>query len=468
MIAKNISEKIQLEKVLFIVLCIPLILGIGYITSALTPFYIFYLITSIIGGLLLMFKPRIFLQILIVFMISTISINLPLDFPIRLGLDVILSSLVIVRAIIWLTTTPRENFHLAKVSKIQILFIGSMLLSTLLSTDIIGGISIAVRQISYLSLCLLIPVYFPKAEDVRRLITLILLASIAPLISALWGLFLNIKTLSVLLHRVTYRATVIGDAAGPWALSAFFLVVIAAAYALLLYYQNKKETAKVILLMVFTFALIVGLMSTFYRSAWLGFVVMLLVSSRRKLSLTAFFVIIIGIICLIFPQVWQRVLDAFSTNSTASLRLMMWQWTLQVLLSHPVRLITGYGIAAFYDVLQEIGGAPWDYVLSPHNYYLSVLFNQGIPGLGIFLALLYQIYKLATDILKKSKDPLYRAAAEGILLMLIGISVMSISDSPYGQPSVALYFWVFVAIGIVINNLMISAPDTSAVIIEKN
>jgi O-antigen ligase len=467
MIAKNISEKIQINKVLFIVLCLPLILGIGYVTSNLNPFTIMFLITAIMGGVLLFFKPRIFLQILIVLMIVTVSINLPFDFPIRLGMDVILSSLVIVRAFIWLINAPTENVRLTQVSKIHILFIGSMLLSTLLSPDIIGGISYAVRQISYLCLCLLIPVYFPKAEDVRRLLILILTASIAPLIFALWGLFNNLKTLSALLHNVTYRAEVIGNTSGPWALSAFFLVIIAATYALLLYYQNKKETAKVIILMVFSAALLVGLMSTFYRSAWIGFVAMLLFSSRRKLSLAVFFVIIIGVLSFIFPQVLQRIMDAFTAGSTVYGRLGMWQWTLQVLFTNPVRLITGYGMDAFYSVLQEIGGAPWASVPSPHNYYLEIFFSQGIPGLGLFIALLYQIYQMASNIIKRTKDPLYRAAAEGILLMVVGIATMSISTGPLGNSSPAFYFWVFTAIGIVVNNLAIPAPETVAVMVER-
>jgi O-antigen ligase len=449
----KVFKDIQARNSIIITVNIVIAVLIGLAAYVINPLYIFFGLLAAIGCIVSLFAPRLYLQIMIIALISTMAINIPSDFPIRLGVDVFISSILIIRAFIWVTLDAPKNYRLQKVSKFQLFFIISMLLSTLLSPDIISGVSYTFRQISYLAFCLMLPAYFSKERDVYRLLVLVILASLPSLISSLWGLYTNLAFLKVIGHKVTYRAEVLGDAGGPWALSAFFLVIIAVSFTLIVYFLKIKNIQKTIFTITFVGIVILGLISTFYRTGWISFICMIfVVAARRHLKIAAFFILVLVVLYILLPQIGERLYNAFDPKSTVYGRIELWTWTLKTIIADPVHLITGYGQSAFYLVKQEVGGAVWMEVVSPHNYYLSILFSQGIPGLTLFILMLYQIYLLSLNTSKKTDSPLYHSVAEGLLLALVGMAVMSIATSPFGNPSAAFYFWVLVGIGMIADN----------------
>jgi O-antigen ligase len=423
---------------------------LGFATYFINPFYLLFGLLAVIGCIGSLFAPRLFLQLMIITLISTMAINIQSDFPIRLGVDVFISSVLIVRAFIWFFSDAPKNYRIPNVAKFLLLYIISMFLSTLLSPDVIGGISYTFREISYLAFCLMLPAYFSKEKDVFRLLILIILASLPSLVGSIWGLLTNLATLQVIGHKVTYRAQLPGDSGGPWALSAFFLVVIAVSFTLIVYFSKIKNTGKNILTIAFVGMVIVGLISTFYRTGWISFVFMIIVAARRRLKVAVIFTFILLVLYIFIPQVGQRINNIIDPNSTAYGRVEMWVWTLKTMAASPLHFITGYGQSAFYSVLQDVGGAVWMFVPSPHDYYLTVLFSQGIPGLILFILMLYQIYLLSTTISRKTDFPLYQAVGEGLLLALVGMVIMSIATGPFGNPSAIFYFWVLVGIGLLV------------------
>jgi hypothetical protein len=442
--------KNRLPKNTIITFGVVLSIIIGFAAYYINPLYILFSVFVIIGCLISLITPRLFLQITIIILVSTMAINIPGDYPIRLGLDVFISVILIFRAYLYIFFDAPENFHLPKISILFLIYILSMLFSTILSPDIISGVSYTVRQISFLAICILLPAYFSTEKDVFRLIILIIIAALPSLVSSIWGLITNWTSLEVIGYRVTYRAGITG-VDGPWALSALLLVIAAVSFTMIVYYFRIKKIKKAIIFLGFVGVVILGLVSTFYRSGWIAFACMVIVASRRHFKVAFIFAVAVFTAYLLIPQIGLRINGIFDQNSTAFQRIEMWIWTIKTMFASPIHFLTGYGQSSYFSIKQAVGGAIWITATSPHDYYLSVLFSQGIPGLIIFMLLLYQIYLLSINISRSTHSALYQSVGEGLLLALVGMLVMSIGTTPFGTPSAAFYFWVFVAVSLIIS-----------------
>lgn len=133
-------------------------------------------------------------------------------------------------------------------------------------------------------------------------------------------------------------------------------------------------------------------------------------------------------------------------SDASSGRTEIWSGLLERMLASPWTFLTGFGWGAYWTM-------PFRY--SPHNHYLSLWFNVGLPGLvcGV-MALAYAVRsaKLASDRADPPLRPYLIAFVIGALAVCVAVFFVELY-----QPW--LYFWAYVGVAM---RLAVSVPSEAA------
>lgn len=203
-------------------------------------------------------------------------------------------------------------------------------------------------------------------------------------------------------------------------------------FSLFLYAPSKKR--KFWFLVIF-FIFLAGLLLSLTRGAWLAGGISLIVISvlKSKRTVISFFVagtIVLIIVSLCFPGFasllkWraQSIVDPRLPSSLPK-RLLLIEGAWNMFKDHP---LVGVGIDNFGQKFL-LSYTPWELKklvpagtkelapnIRPHNYYLCMLSELGIVGLGIFLWLVGIVLRHAVIIFKKSKGTNWRPICGGLL-----------------------------------------------------
>jgi O-antigen ligase len=172
----------------------------------------------------------------------------------------------------------------------------------------------------------------------------------------------------------------------------------------------------------------------FARSIWLSFAVAIPVfgfmKGKRIGSIVTTGFLVIVLFCLIFiPAIRERAYSIVipSENQT---RLNLWKTTVNISMDYP---LTGIGEDNFdyYFEKYKVEGY-YDATGHPHNDYLNVLVNSGIPGLAAFLSIWIIIIWIGFKIVKDSNNPFLRELSLGSTLAIIGFMVGGVFQNYYG------------------------------------
>lgn len=188
--------------------------------------------------------------------------------------------------------------------------------------------------------------------------------------------------------------------------------------------------------LLFTCALTILLLLTrSMGSIAVTFLIMLFVTYKnfnfKILHRTGTKIIIAVLAIILFSTVfYSKILPAFETNySSLNERGEIWQTSI-ALLRDPAVILGGLGLNQFQyhyenDVKIVLGREPLDYiVLQPHNIFFFFIFNFGILGIIVLLAL---IIKVVSNILKSHETNL-RVTASFIALYFL---LHGLIDTPF-------------------------------------
>ncbi len=185
------------------------------------------------------------------------------------------------------------------------------------------------------------------------------------------------------------------------------------------------------LVTIMSFAAVLG---TFARSIWLSFAVAVPVfgfmKGKRIGSIVTTGFLVIVIFCLVFiPAIRERAFSIVvpSENQT---RLNLWKTTLNISADYTLSGI-GEDNFDYYFEKYKVEGY-YDATGHPHNDYLNVLVNSGIPGLFAFLSIWLIIIWMGFRTVKDSKNPFIKEIALGSTLAIIGFMVGGIFQNYYG------------------------------------
>lgn len=179
---------------------------------------------------------------------------------------------------------------------------------------------------------------------------------------------------------------------------------------------------------------------------------------KKTKLLAAGAVAAVAILCfaLLTPSIRNLATAGLRLQSGTTHRTVIWDAALDGALKSP---IVGYGFGLQVgEVVPHVMWGNWgeafvfkslDSVFMPHNLYLHIALSGGIPGLILFLALIWTLCRRHIRAGKNAKARGLRIANYTIVAMIIGALFNGFFEAAalVGKGAINNYFWV--AVGIV-------------------
>ena len=177
----------------------------------------------------------------------------------------------------------------------------------------------------------------------------------------------------------------------------------------LLRYLSLLETKAYVKqgLMVAMILTLITILGTQSRGALIGMISMitfLIFKSRQKILLTILMLIAIPIIIAFMPESWHErmsTIKEYSADASALGRINAWGAAINIALNH----VTGGGFKGLPIpwVFEKYASNPLD-IHDAHSIYFQVLAEHGFIGLGFFLAIAFSSWRLASSLMKLTKN----------------------------------------------------------------
>jgi putative inorganic carbon (hco3(-)) transporter len=172
------------------------------------------------------------------------------------------------------------------------------------------------------------------------------------------------------------------------------------------------------------------------------------------------------IVAALFLVFWQAILPTAVTQrvtmtksedgqleASAEERVKLWDDAENTFMRYP---IFGTGFATFQF------GEHVDNLKDTHNWYVKVLVETGIVGLGFALALLYGMFKIAIRLFRKARDPLYSGLGLGLLIALISCVITNFFGDRWTYIEITSLLWVLVGAALKADQLTVEAGPSPA------
>ena len=197
---------------------------------------------------------------------------------------------------------------------------------------------------------------------------------------------------------------------------------------------------------------LVGLLATYTRGAWMGFVVgvlALIPATRKGRWLLLGGLIVLGLTTLAGPQhLRQRFLTMGDPDDpTVKERVYMWRSGLTMWRQHPVLGVGPGGVKREYAsyALPEAVKKRTGHV---HNTPLQILVERGVLGLAAWVWIWAAFYARGIRLLRRlpSEARQERALVAGSLAAITGFLIAGLSEYTFGDSEVVMVAWALMAL----------------------
>ncbi|MBQ8416680.1 MAG: O-antigen ligase family protein [Clostridia bacterium] len=161
-------------------------------------------------------------------------------------------------------------------------------------------------------------------------------------------------------------------------------------------FDSKETTVGRLRFGFFGGGMLLCLLLTWTRGAWLGLLVVgllfLLLHSRRTLAVACLSPLPLLALCSFFPsEIYRRFASiADLAESSIRYRLYTWQGVMRMIRAHPFGI--GVGSRAFLSVYPRYAVSGTETVMHAHNLLLQITAEMGVPVLGLFCTLLALVF----------------------------------------------------------------------------
>jgi len=228
-------------------------------------------------------------------------------------------------------------------------------------------------------------------------------------------------------------------------LSAITPLIIGLA---LFYFKGRKRITTILAAALAT----AGIILTFSRGTALGlYMAVLLISICRKSKIMTLSLVIL---LLVFPFILPRTIKdwakighynpiVFMCNTD---RISVYKNSVNMIKHHP---IIGVGVNTYsknyfkYKLPEPDDARTGDFMFA-HNHFFQMAGEIGLVGLGVFLWLLFRLFKKCMHIYKSSKDEYYKILILSIAACLVAFLVNGLTEASLYYARVAMIFWYFI------------------------
>lgn len=236
----------------------------------------------------------------------------------------------------------------------------------------------------------------------------------------------------------------------PNILGGYFMLHIMMAFAMLFVLERPLHRA---LLLCFLAAVAMPMLFTYSRTSFLSLLIGLLVTmlfldiryAFILLGLALFIPILFPLGLSLLPEhMGERYASIFNIFTPDIFTLDLKQAKATGTTSWAARVLGWYSYytAKFmdYPFLGKGMGSIW---LGIDNDFVKKFFESGLLGLSAFLLLLQRLFRTALEIIRESRDSLYKAVGIGFIGGLAGMMVHAVGACSFSSIRIAELFWVF-------------------------
>lgn len=238
-------------------------------------------------------------------------------------------------------------------------------------------------------------------------------------------------------------------------LSAITPLVLGVA---LFYYKGKKKILMLLLGVLAT----AGIAVTYSRGTALALYVSVLFMSlyRRNKSISAILIIILLVFPFVMPQKIKDYAKQVHYNPLIFMlntdRISIYRNTFNMIKHHP---LIGVGVNTYsenYHIykLPEPLDAMTNDSMYAHNHFLQMAGEIGLIGLGLFLWLLFRLFKRLLQIYRGLQDEYLRVVCLSVLACLLAFLVNGLTETSLYYSRVAMIFWYLIGFGLALGKFI--------------
>lgn len=339
-------------------------------------------------------------------------------------------SLIVVFTAIYYVFVNRIKIFGMPLSKPFLALLSVTFLSILFSPQIFESFQEWLRLLSFYLVYIVFAYSIKNNNDVKRLMTILLVSIIVPAIWALYQLFTGTGNL-----ETTGFNRLMGTFVHPIQFAYYLLFVISILVVVAL--EAKKKIFIVVPAILGCIALSLLLYNTYTRAAWLGLVLVLLILGilRYRKLLLIIPVLLIVIAIFFSTGVSSRFYDlntqqkaAGQRGNSIDSRFRTWSETYPLFVQSPV-IGNGYGASKI------ITDDP------THNDYLKILAEAGILGLFAYLWLLFATLRFGWSTFVKRKSEFPKSIALVFFVLTIVFVIFSLDSNIFRNIALQWSFW---------------------------
>lgn len=211
---------------------------------------------------------------------------------------------------------------------------------------------------------------------------------------------------------------------------------------------NQKSTLKKAIWSVLSLPVLVILLKTGSRSAWVAFAISIFIFVFFWNKKLVPFLILLGVILLPFlpSSIYKRILTIFNPNDTSL------KYRKQILGPSFAMLrdywVTGVGLGnrVFSVIYQRYKSFGLTTVAHTHNLYIQLWLEAGIFAVASFILLIFRLFKATFVAVYVKKDSRINNILIAALSGILGICVMGFADHVWFYNRILFMFWIDIAI----------------------
>jgi O-antigen ligase len=181
--------------------------------------------------------------------------------------------------------------------------------------------------------------------------------------------------------------------------------------------------------------------------------------TRRNLLVSAAIIVIVLLVA--FPGLWERFGNAFSSGEhSESPRVRLWLSSLAIIAHHP---LFGVGQSNFGTAFEQYK-LPGEYVSTahPHCDLLSIAVDGGLVALAVFIFVLVVFFRRASrsiGICRSGDYSPYRWLFAAAISLTVAILVAGLFQNYLSDAEVANIFWLVIGLAMGVEARMANSND---------
>lgn len=325
----------------------------------------------------------------------------------------------------------RNKITLPSLSSLYLIFLMLGIISIFISPVKIESFKEWIIIVSLFALYVLVVNIFKTKTDMSVLITTIFLSAPFPLALGFYQFFTNSGNL-----QTPGFNRIFGTFAHPNGYAFYLTILSVMSFVLTL--QPGSSLRRLSLGGLCILASL-SVFLTFTRAAWMGLIVaFLIVGGIKHRQLLIIVPLILIILLSLVPTTSARLTDT-SESSSWGWRIKFWKQTYSAFAN---QLIVGNGVGSFPHLVYKKEGK----ALYPHNDYLKFVVEMGVPGLLVYLSIIFGLMKNSFCAYLRSSNSYNKSLYLGFISFVAAYLVMGISDNIFRYTGIQWYFWSFAAV----------------------